>query len=74
MDPWFWSWLALTVIFALGEAVTGGLLILPWAIGAGVAAALDALGFAVQWQWICFFAVSFVLTVLAQRLIVRRGK
>ena len=72
MNPWFWSWISLVVVFALGEAVTGGLLILPWAFGAGVAAALDAFGIAVQWQWIAFLVVSSVLTVLGQRLIVRR--
>ncbi|MEI7814084.1 MAG: hypothetical protein WCJ13_04755 [Coriobacteriia bacterium] len=74
MNPWFWSWIALVVVFALGEAVTGGLLVLPWAVGAGVAALFDALGIAVGWQWISFLAVSSVLTVLGQRLIVRRRK
>ena len=74
MNPWFWSWIVLAVIFALGEAVTGGLLILPWALGALVAAALEALGSPVPWQWISFLVVSSVLTVLAQRLVIGRKK
>ena len=74
MNVWFWSWLALVVVFALGEAVTGGLLVLPWAFGAATAAVLEALGSPVQWQWIAFIVVSAVLTVLAQRLIIGRKK
>jgi len=62
----------LVVVFTLGEAVTGGLLVLPWAVGAGVAAALDAFGLSTTWQWVAFLGVSSVLLVLAQRLIVRR--
>jgi membrane protein implicated in regulation of membrane protease activity len=72
VNPWFWSWLALVVVFALGEAITGGLLILPWAFGAAVAALLEALRLPVAWQWIAFLGVSCVLTVLGQRLIIRR--
>jgi membrane protein implicated in regulation of membrane protease activity len=52
VNPWFWAWISLVVVFALGETVTGGLLVLPWAFGAGVAALLDALGFRVGWQWL----------------------
>ena len=74
MNPWFWAWITLVVVFALGETVTGGLLILPWALGAAAAALLDALGFSVGWQWIAFFAVSSALTVIAQRLLKSRRK
>jgi membrane protein implicated in regulation of membrane protease activity len=72
MNPWFWSWILLVVVFALGEAFTGGLLILPWALGAAVAALFEALGLPISWQWIAFLGVSCVLTVLGQRLIIRR--
>ena len=72
MNPWFWGWMSLVVVFALGEAFTGGLLILPWAFGAAVAALLEALRLPIAWQWIAFIAVSSVLTVLGQRLIIRR--
>jgi len=68
----FWAWTATAILLALGEAVTGGLLVLPWAVGAAVAALLEALHVASAWQWAGFILVSMVLFVLAQRLIIRR--
>jgi len=68
----FWAWLAITVLLALGEAVTGGLLVMPWAIGAATATVLEALHTPSDWQWIGFLSVSLVLFVAAQRLIIRR--
>ena len=72
MHLWFWAWVTLAVLFAIAESVNGGLLVLPWSLGAASAAALDALGATPQWQWIAFVGVSSVLLVLAQRFIVRR--
>ena len=72
MSVAFWAWTATAVLLALGEAVTGGLLVLPWAIGAAVAALLEGLHASPTWQWIGFLLVSMVLFVLAQRLIIRR--
>jgi membrane protein implicated in regulation of membrane protease activity len=68
----FWAWTAIAFLLALGEAVTGGLLVMPWAIGAAAAAVLEALHVSTGWQWIAFVVVSSVLFVLAQRLIIRR--
>jgi membrane protein implicated in regulation of membrane protease activity len=68
----FWAWLCVTVLLALGEAVTGDLLVLPWAGGAGVATILEALHVPSGWQWIAFIVVSMALFVAAQRLIIRR--
>ena len=67
-----WAWTAVAILLALGEAVTGGLFILPWAIGGAVAAVLAALRVSSNWQWIAFVGISMVLFVVAQRLIVRR--
>ena len=67
MDPWFWSWIILVVVFVLGEAFGGELLILPWAFGAFAAAVLDVLRFDVGWQWLAFILVSSVLTILFRR-------
>ena len=72
MHLWFWAWVILAVLFALGESVTGGLLVLPWSFGAAAAAALEALGVAVGWQWIAFIGLSSVLVVAAQRLVIQR--
>ena len=74
MHLWFWSWITLAVIFALSEAVTGGLLVIPWAVGAGAAALLDALGVPMGWQWIAFVGVSSILVVAGQRLIIQRRR
>jgi membrane protein implicated in regulation of membrane protease activity len=68
----FWAWAATAFLLALGEAVTGGLLVLPWAAGAAVAAGLAALHVDPNWQWIAFVVVSIALFVAAQRLIIRR--
>ena len=68
----FWAWIIIAVICALGESVAGGLLTLPWALGAVVAALLEAAHRSAGSQWIAFLAVSSVALVLAQRLIVRR--
>jgi len=68
----FWAWITVAVVCVLGECVAGGLLTLPWAIGAAAAAGLEAIGVASGWQWIALVAVSSVLLVAAQRLIIRR--
>jgi len=74
VNPWFWAWVVLAIAFALGEAFTGGLMVLPWSIGAATAALLDSLRFPIELQWAAFLGVAVVLTVLAQRLIVNRRK
>jgi membrane protein implicated in regulation of membrane protease activity len=68
----FWAWITVAVVCALAECVTGGLLTLPWALGAGAAAVLEAFHVGVGWQWAAFIVLSSVLLVLAQRLIVQR--
>jgi membrane protein implicated in regulation of membrane protease activity len=68
----FWAWICVTVFLALGEAVTGGLLVLPWAVGAGVAAILEALHADSNWQWIAFVSVSIPIFAVVQRRIRRK--
>jgi membrane protein implicated in regulation of membrane protease activity len=60
------------MFLVLGEALTGGLLVLPWAVGAGVAALLEALHVDSDWQWIAFAGISVALFGAVQRLIRRR--
>ena len=72
MSVAFWAWLSITVLLVLGEAVTGGLLVMPWAIGAAVATILEALHAPSDWQWIAFVVVSVALFALAQRFVIRR--
>lgn len=72
MSQTFWAWVIIGVVCALAECVTGGLYSLPWAFGAGLAAALEAFGVSSGWQWIAFLGLSSVLVVAAQRLIIQR--
>lgn len=71
MSVAFWSWVCVTVLLLLGEALTGGLLILPWAIGAAVATVLEALHAPSGWQWSAFAVVSVIAFAVIQRAIRR---
>ncbi len=68
MSVVFWAWIATAVLLALCEAVTGGLFIIPWALGAVIAAALEAFGVPTGWQWLAFVVVSSVVFVVVQRI------
>ena len=71
MSVVFWAWVAAAVLLALCEAVTGGLYIIPWSLGAALAAALEAFGVATGWQWLVFVGVSSVVLVVVQRVRLR---
>ncbi len=60
-DPevWRWIWLATAVVFLLGEMFAfGSFFLLPFAIGAAVAAILAFAGVGVGWEWLAFVVVS----------------
>ena len=72
-DTWRWIWLAAAVVFAVGEiAVAGSFFLLPFAIGAGVAALVAFAGGSIALGWVAFLVVSggctAVLRPLARRL------
>ena len=60
MDPWV-LWLIAAVIFAIGEIVTTGLFLAPFAGGAAVATLLAALGAGAVIEWSAFLVVSILL-------------
>jgi len=64
---WFWAWLVIAAVCALYELYAGEMLSLPWALGALSAAVLEFLGVPLAWQWVAFFAVSFVFLVAMRR-------
>lgn len=64
---WTWVWMGLAVALMVGEMLTAGFVLLPWGIGAAVAALLSILGVAIGWQWLAFFVVSIVSFVLVRR-------
>ena len=58
-ETWRWIWLGAGVIFLLGEMhFFGSFFLLPFAIGALVAAILAFLGVGVGWEWLAFVVVS----------------
>ncbi len=64
---WFWVWVALAAILIVAEIFTVTFFLLPFGIGAAVAALLEFLGVGIAWQWIAFVSVSAVLLVLLRR-------
>ena len=72
MESGFWLWLAAAVLLSVAEIFTAGFFLLPFGIGAAVAAAVNYFGGSVAWQVTAFIAVSaislFVLRHFADRL------
>ncbi len=58
METWFWVWLVAAVVLSVAEIFTAGFFMLPFGIGAAVAAALAYFGLSVAWQWAAFIGVS----------------
>ncbi|MEZ5252921.1 MAG: NfeD family protein [Microthrixaceae bacterium] len=56
-----WVWLIATAVFLGGELLTAGaLVLLPFALGTGVAATIAFAGVDVEWQWLMFLLVAIV--------------
>ncbi|HVL94780.1 MAG TPA: NfeD family protein [Solirubrobacteraceae bacterium] len=72
MDPWL-LWLLAAVIFAVGEILTLGFFLAPFAGGALVAALVSGLGAGGLLEWASFLVVSIVL-LAALRPIARSHK
>jgi membrane protein implicated in regulation of membrane protease activity len=69
MDPWL-IWLIAAVVFAVGEILTLGFFLAPFAGGAAVAAVVSAAGAPEIASWASFIVVSLVL-LLALRPLAR---
>lgn len=72
-ESWQWIWMILAVLFLVGEiASPGSFFLLPFAVGAGVAAVLAFAGVDVVWHWVAFVGLSVAvfasLRPLARRL------
>lgn len=68
MNIWFWVWVALAVILLIAEILTAGFFMLPFGIGAAVAAALEYLApGSIGWQWAAFVGVSSALLIVLRR-------
>lgn len=67
MDIWVWIWSVLAAALIIGEIFTAGFFLLPFGIGAAVAAAMAYFGLANGWQW-----AGFLITAVALLLSLRR--
>ena len=72
MDAWI-VWLVAAAVFGIGEMHTGGLYLLPFALGAALAALLSAVGAGTAVSVIAFAAVSLVV-VAGLRPVARRHR
>ncbi|MCL2504475.1 MAG: NfeD family protein [Coriobacteriia bacterium] len=65
---WLWVWVALAVILSIAEIATAGFFLLPFGIGAAVAAVLELCSpGSITAQWIAFIGVSSLLLVGTRR-------
>ncbi len=71
-ETWRWIWVGAAVFLGLAEMVTAGFFMLPFAVGAVIAAILAFAGVAPAVQLIVFIATSTVALVVLQRF-VRQG-
>lgn len=67
MELWFWVWLVAAVVLSVGEMFTAGFFMLPFGIGAAVAAVLAYFGVGVGWQWLAFVGLSSLLLFTLRR-------
>ncbi|MGH9243398.1 MAG: NfeD family protein [Acidimicrobiales bacterium] len=71
-EVWRWIWLVAAVVFGVGEmASPGTFFLLPFAVGAVVAAGLAFLGAGLGFEWLAFVGVSLAVFA-ALRPVARR--
>lgn len=65
----FWEifWTVLAVALVVGEVATAGFFMLPFAIGASVAAGLAWIGVGVVWQWVAFVVTGTITFMWLRR-------
>ncbi len=58
-EQWRWVWMVAAVVFLVGEmASPGSFFLLPFAVGAGIAAILAFADVDLVWQWLAFVGLS----------------
>jgi membrane protein implicated in regulation of membrane protease activity len=67
MDIWIWIWSVMAAVLIIGEIFTAGFFLLPFGIGAAVAAAMAYFGLALGWQWAGFLVVAISLLLSLRR-------
>jgi len=67
MQTWFWVWLVAAVVLSVAEIFTAGFFMLPFGIGAAVAAVLAYFRLPLAWQWVAFIGVSALSFIVLRR-------
>jgi len=67
VNTWRWIWIGAAVVLAIGEMLTAGFFLLPFAVGAAAAAILAFLGVNPIVQLVTFVVVSVLFLVILQR-------
>lgn len=70
-STWFWVWIIAAALLFIGEMLSLSFFMLPFAVGAVVAAVLNAIGLDLVWQIVVFIVVS-VASLFALRPLARR--
>ena len=73
-EVWRWLWTIFAIVMGIGEIFTAGFFILPFAIGAAVAAILAWADVALIAQWLVFFGVTILSFVVLRRFISRQDE
>ena len=73
-EVWRWLWTIFAIVMGIGEIFTAGFFLLPFAIGAAVAAILAWANVALIAQWLVFFGVSILSLVFLRRFITRQDE
>jgi len=66
-EQWRWIWIAAAVILSIGELLTVGFFLLPFAVGAAAAAVLAFMGVSVPLQLVTFVVISVIFLAVLQR-------
>ena len=67
VDQWQWLWVGAAVLLGIGELLTAGFFLLPFAVGAAAAAILAFLGVPFALQLVTFVVISVVFLAVLQR-------
>ena len=73
-ELWRWVWVAVTMVMGIGEIFTAGFFLLPFALGAALAAAAAWLDLHGAVQWLLFFGGTAVSMVILRRFMGRQDR
>lgn len=66
-ELWRWVWTGVALVMGLGEIVSAGFFLLPFAIGGGLAAVAAWIGLHGTVQWVLFFGGTSVAFLFVRR-------